>query len=222
MTVAAIVAVVMIVVAVEFERGDRASEPPVLLAIPPRVVLGLGFVCFCSMLTEGAIGDWSTVYLRDDLLAAAAVAPLGYAASALAMAIGRLGGDGIVERFGAQRTIVVGGALVVGGMALALVPAEPFAAIAGFALVGFGVANVVPVMFSAAGRVPEVPAGTALAAASTMGYTGFLIGPTIIGLVAQATTLPIALTIPLLCGVVLMVAGPAALGAAPGRTAPAH
>jgi MFS family permease len=218
-TVAAVAAVVMIIVALEFERGDRAAVPPVLLAVPPRIVLGLGFVCFCSTLTEGAIGDWSTVYLRDDLLAAAAVAPLGYAASALAMAIGRFSGDGIVQRFGAPRTIVVGGGLVVAGMALALVPAEPLAAIAGFALVGFGVANVVPVMFSAAGRVPDVPAGTALAATSTMGYSGFLIGPTVIGLVAQATSLPVALTIPLLCGVVLMLTGPAALGAARGRMA---
>jgi MFS family permease len=221
-TVAAGAALVMVVVAVEFERGDRATEPPVLLAFPPRVVLGLGFVCFCSMLTEGAIGDWSTIYLRDDLLAAAAIAPLGYAASALAMAIGRLGGDGVVQRFGAPRTIVVGGVLVVGGMTLALVPAGPAAAIAGFALVGFGVANVVPVMFSAAGRVADVPAGTALAAASTMGYSGFLIGPTVIGLVAQATSLPVALTIPLLCGIVLMLTGPAALGAAQGRMTAAH
>ena len=210
-TVSLVAALVQIVVAIEFERGDHADEPPVLLAIPPRVVLGLGFACFCAMLAEGAVGDWSAVYLREDLGAAAAVAPLGYAASSLAMALGRLTGDAVVRRFGAASTIVVGGILVVVGMSAGLLLAQPFAAIAGFALVGLGLANAVPVMFSAAGRVRDVPAGTALASASTMGYTGFLVGPTVIGLVAQATSLTTALWIPAICGLVLVVAGPAAL-----------
>ncbi len=212
-TVAIGAAVVQLVVAFEFERGDRADEPPVLLAMPPRVVLGLGFVCFCAMLAEGSIGDWSAVYLRDDLAASGAVAPLGYAAAALAMAIGRLSGDLIVRRVGAPRTLVIGGALVAVGMVTALVPATPTAAILGFLLVGFGLANAVPVMFSAAGRVPDIAAGTALAAASTMGYSGFLIGPTIIGFVAGASSLGTALWIPFACGLVLLVAGPMALGA---------
>jgi MFS family permease len=211
---AAIAAIVQLVVAVEFERDDRADEPPVLLAIPPRVVMGLGFACFCAMLAEGAIGDWSAVYLRDDLAAGAAAAPLGFAASSLAMAAGRLGGDGVVRRFGAARTLVGGGTLVIAGMAGGLLLGQPVAAIAGFALTGLGLANAVPVMLSAAGRIEGVPAGTALAAASTTGYTGFLIGPTLIGLVAQATSLPTALWITVLCGLVLALTGPRALGAA--------
>ncbi|HYM82773.1 MAG TPA: MFS transporter [Candidatus Dormibacteraeota bacterium] len=212
-TVAAIAAFVQVVVAVEFERGDRAAEPPVLLALPPRPVLALGFVCFCAMLAEGAVGDWSGVYLREGLGAAAAVAPLGFAAASLAMSAARLGGDAVVQRFGPARTLAAGGSLVVVGLGAGLVVAQPLAAIVGFALVGLGVANAVPVMFSAAGRIPGVPAGTALAAASTMGYSGFLVGPTVIGLVAQATSLPTALWIPVGCALVLAVAGPRALAA---------
>jgi hypothetical protein len=126
------------------------------------------------------MGDWTAVYLRTTLGADAGTAAFGFAAFSLAMAAGRLTGDRVVARLGPARTLNAGG----------LVAA---AALLGFAGVGLGLANLIPVVFSAAGTTPGVPAGIGIAAVSTAGYCGFLAGPPAIGFVAEFAGLPAGL-----------------------------
>jgi fucose permease len=160
---------------------------------PPVALLGLGLLTFCGLLAEGAVGDWSAVYLQDALGASGAVAATGFAAFSLTMAAGRFGGDHLIGRFGARVVLRVSSGLAAGGLAAALLTGWPPAAVVGFGLVGLGLANVVPVLFGSAGRVPGVPAGTALAAVATTGYCGYLAGPPLIGVAAEVAGLASAL-----------------------------
>jgi predicted MFS family arabinose efflux permease len=160
-------------------------------ALPSRGVLLIGALCFLVMVTEGAMGDWSGVYLRHDLGASASAAATGFAGFSLGMALARLAGDGLNRRWGAGRLLSAGMGLVTVALTLVLILGDPVVAVLGFALIGVGVANAVPLLFSAAGRVP--PSGPSLAAVFTVGYTGFIIGPPLIGLLGDAASLPAAL-----------------------------
>jgi len=181
-------------------RADDAEAPRLVL---PRGRLALiGALCFVAFLLEGTILDWSGVFIRFVLEQDAARAGLGFAALSVAMTVGRLTGDAVVARFAPVPVLVAGAALACGGYLLAATaPALPALGLpalglpgflAGCALVGLGLANMVPILFSAAGRVPDTPAGVAIAAAATPGYAGLLAGPVGIGWVAHATSLPIA------------------------------
>jgi hypothetical protein len=157
-------------------------------AWPSRAVLLIGILCFLAMVTEGAIGDWGGIYLRQDLGASTAAAATAYTGFAFGMAVARLGGDVLNARIGPSR-LLRGGmtlvAIVLGGV---LIAGQPVLSVAGFALAGVGIANAVPLLFSAAGRVP--PAGPSLAAVFTVGYTGFIVGPPVIGFLADQIGLP--------------------------------
>jgi len=175
---------------------------------PSAALLGLGLLTFCALLAEGAMGDWSAVYLRDSLRSTPAVAAMGFAAFSLAMAIGRLSGDQLAQRLRPAGLLRVSGTLAGAGLAASLLIGHPSAAIVGFGLVGLGVANLVPILFSAAGRAPGLPAGRALAAVATTGYCGYLAGPPVIGLAAELAGLPLALaTVSVACGLVAAGAG---------------
>jgi MFS family permease len=164
-----------------------------LFALPHGHFLALGAIAFIALLAEGAMGDWSAVYIRMDLGAAASTAAYGFAAFSLAMAIGRLTGDQLVARYGAA-AMLTGGALIgAGALGVALLIGNPFAAVVGFAGMGIGLSNIIPVVFSAAGRLPGLAPGIGIAAVSTTGYFGFLAGPPLIGLVAEISSLPIGL-----------------------------
>jgi fucose permease len=180
-------------------RGGLLPTPPSTgpqlpgLAWPSRSLLGLGGLSFCALLAEGAMGDWSAVYLHDNLGAPPAMAAGAFAAFSLAMAVGRFSGDALLARLGPVRLLRLSGGVAAMGLAAALAVGRPAAAIAGASLVGLGLANSVPLVFGAAGRVPGSPTGRSLAAVATTGYGGFLAGPPVIGLVADAIGLPIAL-----------------------------
>jgi len=167
------------------------SEP--VLVRPPRRLWALGALAFACLLIEGASADWSAVYLRDELSTTAAVAALAFTAFSVAMTAGRVVGDRLVRRFGPQAVVRAGGAIAAAGFGLALVAAHPVAAIAGFACLGAGMSGVVPIVFRASGHVPGMTAGVGLAAVSSTGYLGFLIGPPTIGGLAELLGLPTAL-----------------------------
>lgn len=192
---AALVALAAVVVArpslipVSPPPGPRAPT----LARPSRAILGLGMLALLGLLAEGAIADWSAVYLRDTLGASPAVAAVGFAAFSLAMTAGRFAGDALVERRGPRAVLRVSSTIAAAGLAAALLAAQPAAGILGCAVVGLGIANVIPVLFSAAARVPGVEPGRGLAAVATTGYLGFLAGPPLIGLVAEAAGLGVGL-----------------------------
>jgi MFS family permease len=175
-------------------RPKGASAGPVF-ALPPRALWGVGLVAFAAALGEGAMGDWSAVFLRDGLGTDEAAAAAGYASFSVAMLIARTLGDAMTARWGAGRVVAVGGAVAAIGLGTALLVAEPWAALVGFACVGWGVASAFPLAFSAAGNTPGVDQGFALAAVATMGYTGFLVGPVLIGSLAEVFSLRIGLVV---------------------------
>ncbi|MET8627762.1 MFS transporter [Kitasatospora sp. NPDC004669] len=155
------------------------------------LVLLLGLTALCTAYGEGAIADWTTLHLTDDVHASAGTAAAGYAAYAFAMTSGRVGGTWLSIRFGQTRLMLLGGlTAAVGMMVAALAPAAPVA-IGGFVLVGLGLANLFPLAIARAGATGG-PQGVALA--STLGYGGMLIGPVVIGFLADAAGLPLALT----------------------------
>ncbi len=155
------------------------------------LVLVLGLTALCTAYGEGAVADWTTLHLTDDVHAGARVAAAGYVAYALAMTTGRIGGTWLSVRLGQHRVMLLGGLTAAAGMLLAaLTPLVPLA-LAGFVLVGLGLANLFPLAIARAGAAGG-PRGVALA--STLGYGGMLIGPPVIGFLADATSLPLALT----------------------------
>jgi predicted MFS family arabinose efflux permease len=174
---------------------DRAPEPGPAFALPHGAVLLIGAVCFAVFLTEGSALDWSAVLLRTVRHADAAQAGLAYAAFSATMTAGRLLGDRLVARAGLVRTVVVGALTAAAGLAVAaLAPSWPIA-LAGYALVGAGCANIVPALFTLTGRQTAMPEASAVAAVSVLGYAGVLAGPAGIGFVASLTSLPVALLV---------------------------
>jgi len=174
---------------------------------PTRALLGLGVLAFCALLAEGAIGDWSAVYLMDSRAASQSVAAAGFAVFSLAMAAGRFGGDHVARWLGAVRLLRLSGGLAAVGLSFALLVRDPTLGVGGFGAVGLGVANLIPVLFSAAGRANRIAPGHALSAVATTGYVGYLAGPPLIGLAAEVAGLPAAL------GVVVLACGGVAIGA---------
>jgi hypothetical protein len=192
---------------------DVADGGPAF-ARPTWALAGLGFVAFCVLLGEGAMADWSAVYLRNVLETGPGLAAAGYAAFSLTMAAGRLFGDRLVELLGPVALVRLGGAVAASGLATGLFLSTPAAALAGFAGVGLGLSIVFPTALSAAGRAKAVAAGPAIAAVSTCGYFGFLVGPPAIGFVAELLGLGGALFIVvLLSGAVVVFAGSVGRGA---------
>jgi MFS family permease len=164
----------------------------------------LGAIAFASMLCEGAIADWGAVYLSGPLHATGVVPGLGYTTFALAMVTVRLSGNRLLTRFRTDRLLPALAAVATLGFAAALVVASPPAALVGFCCLGIGLASVVPAVFSAAGRIPGLSAGTAVATASACGWAGFVCGPPLIGRLASWASLPIALgLLPLLTAFVV-------------------
>lgn len=184
----------------------RASHEPAF-ALPTRALLPMGIVALCALISEGAIGDWGAIYLREGLGGTAGVAAAGYAVFALTMAGGRFAGDWLATRFGSGNVVRVGGGLVVAGISLAIVGTTPAVAIAGYGLVGAGVSCIFPLIMSAAARTPGVAPGVGIAAMATAGYTGFLLGPPLIGGIAELFSLRGALGVLAIFGMVIMVLG---------------
>ena len=180
------------------------------LALPTRPVILIGGLCFLVMLAEGAIGDWSGIYLRHNTGASPATAALAFTAFSLGMAIARLGGDLLNERIGASMLLRVGTAMVAIALGGVLLIGHTIPAVVGFVLCGLGIANAVPLLFSAAGRIN--PPGPSLAAAFTLGYTGFIVGPPIIRVLSDHAGLPQTLALLVLVLLTVTVLGGKALG----------
>ena len=170
-------------------KDPRKSDAAAAFALPPRSLWLLGALALCTSVSEGAMADWSGLYLRDVLETSSGVAALGFAAFSMAMLVGRFTGDALVRRFGAPRLVRAGGVLAALGLGIALLINQPISMLLGFAAVGLGLSTVYPLVFSAAGNHPTVSAGHAVASVATVGYSGFLAGPPILGWLAELTSL---------------------------------
>jgi len=219
----AILLVLLYVSASRIGHGSAAEgEDTPGFTLPPRGVLLLAVLCLVLMVTEGAMADWGGLYLRQDLGASAALAALAYSFFTAGMTTGRVAGDWINHRIGAV-ALLRWGALFTGiPLAALLLIGQPAAALTGLFLVGLGVANGVPLMFSAAGRQPDTPPGPGIAAVSSMGSLGFLAGPPVIGVLADAISLAWALSLLIVgAALVFVLARRAAGGAGAGDELPA-
>ncbi len=163
------------------------SQP--LFVKPDRKLLLLGIIAFCCLLCEGAMADWSGVYFKKVVETPPSYTTLGYVAFTSTMAAGRFAGDWLVVEFGVKRMLQMSGLLITIGLLSAVMFPVLIIATIGFLLVGFGVSSVVPIVYGLSGRSSKMPASTALAAVSTIGFLGFLIGPPLIGFVAEAINL---------------------------------
>ncbi len=194
------VAVLVVVTSLALIRRVLAFRPrqePVDEAQAPMTgVAFLGVLAFCCLVGEGAAADWSAVYLRDDLGTTAAYAAAAYACFAVTMTVGRLAGDRLAQRYGPVALARGGGLIAAVGLALSLMVGKPAAGVVGFGCLGAGLSCIAPQVFAAAGLRNPARAGTAIGRVASLGFLGFVVGPVVIGALAQQVGLASALALP--------------------------
>jgi len=190
------------------DRPDTSikTEGP-LFRLPNRSLISIGIITLCCMLGEGAMSDWSVNYMENVAKANKTLAPIGLSAFATAMTLGRIFGDRARNVLGDQKMIILGGLIASLGLSLSLFFPLPYLSITGFFLVGIGLSTIVPIAYSLAGNTKELPSGVGLAMVTTVGYSGFLFGPPIIGFIADWQTLRIAMLLVLLLFLTMTVLG---------------
>jgi len=180
------------------QEGDALPLTEPHIAPPVGALLPLCVAALLCMGCEGAMGDWVGVYLMETAHAPQAIAPVGFAAFSATMVVGRLLGDNAVRAWGRARVVRWGATLAAAGLALAVVDPRLGPATLGFALVGVGLSNVVPSLFSAAAGLASVPAA-GVAMVATAGYAGLLSGPVVIGAIAQGASLRLGIAFLIVC-----------------------
>ena len=172
-------------------------------AWPTKATIGLGLLCFLALMIEGSVMDWAAILMREKFMITASSAALGFGFYQCGMAAARLSGDWIRLRFGAVKMVVASALLTAGGTAVALLAPSPALALAAFVFAGLGVGNIAPVLFAGGGRLePDAP-GRGIAAVTTLGYSGFLCGPPLIGFAAQLTNLNAALFLTVIAALII-------------------
>ncbi|CCV04878.1 Major facilitator superfamily MFS_1 [Mesorhizobium metallidurans STM 2683] len=188
-------------------RGAVSEHRKFTLPGNPLVYL-IGLMALLTMISEGAVLDWAALYLQQELGADLAIAGLAYAAFSGIMAVMRFFGDGVRNRFGAVMTLRISALAAAAGMLVAGLAPSPFVAIAAFAFCGLGIANMVPILFSAGGNQEGMSSGTGMSVVTTMGYSGILVAPSAIGFVAEHSSFgPIFVALSGLLVIVLLMAG---------------
>ncbi len=214
------IANVAIIIAASFyllnDKPEKKDSGPAF-RLPNAAMIGIGVIAFCSMLGEGAMADWSAIFIRDvtqprDItlpggftLSKDAIAPLGLSAFGLAMTIGRIFGDGARLRFGDQKLMVICGLISCVGLSISVLFVDPVIAIIGFFIIGIGLSCVVPIAYSVGSNAPGLPPGVGLAMVTTVGYSGFVLGPFFIGSLAGVVTLRYALVLVLALFVLMTI-----------------
>lgn len=188
----ALSSIALLVAAPRLLSSDSDSGEVHHIALP-RGAWALGFLALLCMAVEGALVDWSALLLRERTGIAPASAATGYSAFSIAMAACRFAGDRLVFKFGAERVMILGGLSIFVGLSVAVLGSRYAEVAAGFALIGLGAANVVPLILGAAARIPGMSAGAGVATAATVGYAGFLLGPPVIGWVTSLSSVATAL-----------------------------
>lgn len=206
---ASVISLLLIIIAIFYNKyfldhpGKEAS-PSFTFRLPRGPVLLLGIFCFITFLSEGAMLDWSALFLIENRGFSVSMAGAGYGVFSVSMAVMRFTGDKLVQYYGPEKIVLWGSSIAAAGIMIAVLLPWQATTIAGFLLTGIGAANIVPVLFSAAGHSDKSSPELALAAVTTLGYAGQLAGPALIGFVAELTNLPVALG--MLAGPLLVVA----------------
>jgi fucose permease len=182
--------------------GDETSK---VFVLPNRKLVLSGIICFCVAMSEGAMADWSSLYYRQIMHQLNTISTTGYTAFTMCMAAGRLAGDRLVQSFKHGAVLKANGILILAGMTLSLSLEHPISVMIGFALVGFGVSSVIPIVYMLAAKSKDMATSAALSAVSSVGFTGFLIGPPLIGFIAHEVGLRMALTIVAMLGAMIFL-----------------
>lgn len=193
--IAAFIGALLTLLAMALSRNGLMSvsgEEPEPFKFPQGIVLLLALLAGITFLVEGAVLDWGALLIIDQELAAKENAGIGYILFSIAMVIARLSGDRIIAVLGGLKVLILGGLLTIFGIAIALLAPLPLIAQSGFIFIGLGAANLVPIIFSAAGRQKIMPSGLAVASVTTTGYAGILLGPALIGFAANLSSLATA------------------------------
>ncbi|MGC4039698.1 MAG: MFS transporter [Flavobacterium sp.] len=172
---------------------------------PDKTLLWLGAICFCGMASEGIMFDWSGVYFKEIIKAPGAQVVLGYTTFMISMASGRFLSDFLVHRFGPKKVLIISGLVISSGLYMAVLLPYLVPCMIAFMLVGFGVSNVVPIIFNVAGNNKNIPSAIALTIVTSISFLGFLIGPPLIGFIAELTSLKYSFAIIGIFGVFISI-----------------
>ncbi|MCT2584578.1 MFS transporter [Actinophytocola gossypii] len=193
--VVAVVGTVLGVVVPTWFVAERTGGRGTAFARPDRRLLLLGLLAFCAFLLDGAASSWSALHVRTAYDATPATAAAAFTVFAVALTIGRLGGDRVIARLGREHTVLVAGLTTAAGCALAISAPNPAGSLAGWGVFGLGLATIAPAVLGASAAATQRPPAAAIAAVSTVGYLGSFTGPPVVGAVATTTSLSTALTV---------------------------
>jgi MFS family permease len=172
-----------------------SDRPRKRFLLPPKALLPFGVIALCSVIGEGGTGDWSALYLRNELGTSASFAAYGYTAFATFMLLGRFLGDRAVRRFGEERSIRGGSLIASTGLLGAAAVGTLWSGMIGFALAGFGLSIIIPTIYRMAGNTPGVPRAQAVASTALIAYLGFLIGPLVLGTIGNVFSIRISIIV---------------------------
>jgi MFS family permease len=187
------------------DKDNSRNKQQPIFARPDRSILNFGLIAFCAMICEGAMSDWSGVYFAKIVRPDAKWITVGFTAYVSTMATGRFVGDWVAYKIGMKRMLQLSGILTASGLMLAVCFPQFITATIGFLIVGAGVSSVIPLIYSTVGKSKVMSPGVAIAAVSTIGYLGFLLGPPFIGFIAQATSLRISFGLIAIMGTMIAV-----------------
>ena len=185
-------------------KSATTTTPPKLkFRMPKGILLQLGIICFCCMSVEGCMFDWSGVYFKEIIQTEERFVSLGYAAFMITMATGRFLGDRLAERFGRKNMVMYSGMMIFSGLMLLVAFPHVVYSTIGCMIIGFGVSSIIPLLYSTAGRLKMIPSSIAIATVAGTGYFGFLMGPPMIGYIAELTGLRISFALIAMSGLLI-------------------
>ena len=204
--VASLVFIIVLLARKYLIRGTVASaEKKKFFSKPAGVLVQLGIIAFCSMAAEGCMFDWSGVYFKEVVEAPRSLIILGYASFMVMMATGRFFGDRIISNVGRKKLLQVSGILILTGLMISVLFPYIVTATLGFIIVGLGVSSIIPTVYSTAARATKIAPGMALASVSSIGFLGFLLGPPLIGYIAELASLRYSLAVIALFGLCITI-----------------
>ena len=204
-SIAVLTAVILVWASQNLIKGKpAASGRESAFVLPKRMIVPLGFIAFCGMLSEGSVGDWSAIFMNKVIGATESFSALAFGAFAAGMTTGRFTGDYFTLHYGKKKLLIADGLLAFTGFGIVLGFVSAWSTFLGFFLAGLGLATVVPLIYTTAGNAPGVSPSVGIAMATTIGYAGFFVGPPVIGYLADSFGLRIGLTFPMLLLVIML------------------